>query len=642
MNDIRKQLINRRFTVLVVVSALIFSLCAPFLQRTANASSYTAIVNPDKQYQTWEGWGTSLAWFANRIGGASDATRNWYADQLFDVNQGLGFNIVRYNIGGGENPQHHFLELRAAVPGFKASSTADYDWSSDANQRWMLQAAKARNTPQHFIAEAFANSPPWWMTNSGSVTGPVLPLTDNLKGDMFDDFADYLTTVVQHFKDNEGITFRTLSPINEPDGLWVYSNRQEGAFYSQYSRGTIIQHVHDALVQKGLPTTQSSADSNAVFLARDTINAYTDITKSMISQYNVHTYYGNDTERKQVFYAAGNKPIWMSEHGDGEANGIEMSRSIVSDIKYMKNSAWVYWQAVEENAAPGWGMIETDLNDANNNAFTPNVKQKFWSMAQWSKFIRPGYRIIDIEDGDSVAAYDAASQKLVIITVNDRSSSNNVTYDLTKFGDITGGVTAYRTVAPSNGVTPENFANINVVMNNRSFQNTVPAYSVTTYVVDGVTLKNHMSSAAIDTSAYYKIVNKNSGKVLDVKGAYLDDSTSVIQYADNGGANQQWQFVDMGRGIYKIKNRNSVKMLEIQGESTSDGAQAVQYHDTEWRGVNQEWKLIDAGGGYYSIVNINSDKVLDVKGESTSDSASIIQYTGRGSSNQLWKLVKVN
>lgn len=642
MIDMGKQLIKRRFTVMVAVSALIFSLCAPFLQGTANASSYTAIVNPDKQYQTWEGWGTSLAWFANRVGGAEDAKRNWYADQLFDVNQGLGFNIVRYNIGGGENPQHHFLELRAAVPGFKASPTADYDWSSDANQRWMLQAAKERNQPQEFIAEAFANSPPWWMTNSGSVTGAVLPLTDNLKGDMFDDFADYLTTVVQHFKDNEGITFRTLSPINEPDGFWLYSNRQEGAFYSQYSRGTIIQHVHDALVQKGLPTTQSSADSNAVFLARDTINAYTDITKSMISQYNVHTYFGNDTERKQVFYAAGNKPIWMAEHGDGEANGIEMSRSIVSDIKYMKNSAWVYWQAVEENAAPGWGMIETDLNDANNNAFTPNVKQKFWSMAQWSKFIRPGYKIIDIEDGDSVAAYDAASQKLVIVTVNDRSSSNDVTYDLSKFGDINGSVTAYRTVAPSNGVTPENFANINVALNNKSFQNTVPAYSVTTYVVDGVNLKNHTSNAAIDTSAYYKIVNKNSEKVMDVKGAYLDDSTSAIQYADNGGANQQWQFVDMGRGIYKIKNHNSGKMLEIQGESTSDGAQAIQYHDTEWRGVNQEWKLIDAGGGYYSIVNINSDKVLDVKGESTSNSASIIQYTGRGSSNQLWKLVKVN
>lgn len=637
-----KQLIKRRFTVMVTVSALISSLCTPFLQGTANASSYTAIVNPDKQYQTWEGWGTSLAWFANRVGGASDATRNWYADQLFDVNQGLGFNIVRYNIGGGENPQHNFLELRATVPGFKASPTADYDWSSDANQRWMLQAAKARNQPQEFIAEAFANSPPWWMTNSGSVTGAVLPGIDNLKGDMFDDFADYLTTVIQHFKDNEGITFRTVSPINEPDGLWLYSNRQEGAFYSQYSRGTIIQHVHDALVQKGLPTTQSSADSNAVWLARDTINAYTDITKSMLSQYNVHTYFGNDTDRKQVFYAAGNKPIWMSEHGDGEANGIEMSRSIVSDIKYMKNSAWVYWQAVEENAAPGWGMIETDLNDANNNAFTPNVKQKFWSMAQWSKFIRPGYKIIDIEDGDSVAAYDAASQKLVIVTVNDRSSSNDITYDLSKFGDITGSVTAYRTVAPSNGITPENFTNINVVLNNKSFQNTVPAYSVNTYVVDGVNLKNHTSSAVIDTSAYYKIVNKNSGKVMDVKGVYLDDSTSVIQYADNGGANQQWQFVDMGRGIYKIKNHNSGKMLEIQGESTSDGAQAIQYYDTEWRGVNQEWKLIDAGGGYYSIVNINSDKVLDVKGESTSNSASIIQYTGRGSSNQLWKLVKVN
>ncbi|KAA1177487.1 hypothetical protein [Paenibacillus sp. B2(2019)] len=50
------------------------------------------------------------------------------------------------------------------------------------------------------------------------------------------------------------------------------------------------QKVKDALMQKGLPTTQSSADSNAVWLARDTINAYTDITKSMLSQYNVREF----------------------------------------------------------------------------------------------------------------------------------------------------------------------------------------------------------------------------------------------------------------------------------------------------------------------------------------------------------------
>ncbi|MFB9325621.1 hypothetical protein ACFFSY_06755 [Paenibacillus aurantiacus] len=28
---------------------------------TAIAAAYTAVVNPSVQYQTWEGWGTSLA-----------------------------------------------------------------------------------------------------------------------------------------------------------------------------------------------------------------------------------------------------------------------------------------------------------------------------------------------------------------------------------------------------------------------------------------------------------------------------------------------------------------------------------------------------------------------------------------------------
>ena len=80
---------------------------------------------------------------------------------------------MRYNIGGGENPQYlppntPYLQYRAQVPGFLASSTAQYDWTQDANQRWVLQQGILKGVN---IQEAFSNSPPWWMTNSGSVTG---------------------------------------------------------------------------------------------------------------------------------------------------------------------------------------------------------------------------------------------------------------------------------------------------------------------------------------------------------------------------------------------------------------------------------------------------------------------------------------
>jgi hypothetical protein len=42
----------------------------------------------------WEGWGTSLAWFAHALGHDS-VTRDLVCRLLFSKDEGLGFNIVR-------------------------------------------------------------------------------------------------------------------------------------------------------------------------------------------------------------------------------------------------------------------------------------------------------------------------------------------------------------------------------------------------------------------------------------------------------------------------------------------------------------------------------------------------------------------
>ena len=54
----------------------------------------------DREQQAFEGWGTSLCWFANVAGGYPDPQRNYLADLLFDLKKGLGLQICRYNIGG--------------------------------------------------------------------------------------------------------------------------------------------------------------------------------------------------------------------------------------------------------------------------------------------------------------------------------------------------------------------------------------------------------------------------------------------------------------------------------------------------------------------------------------------------------------
>ena len=68
-------------------------------QRTTDTQMAT-IVQSAQNRQQFEGWGTSLCWFANIVGGFPDPIRHHLMDLLFDHEKGLGIEICRYNIGG--------------------------------------------------------------------------------------------------------------------------------------------------------------------------------------------------------------------------------------------------------------------------------------------------------------------------------------------------------------------------------------------------------------------------------------------------------------------------------------------------------------------------------------------------------------
>jgi alpha-L-fucosidase len=142
-----------------------------------------------------------------------------------------------------------------------------------------------------------------------------------------------------------------------------------------------------------------------------------------------------------------------------------------------------------------------------------------------------------------------------------------------------------------------------------------------------------------DPAGYYRIINRNSGKCIDVTGSSTADGAQIVQWTYNGGNNQQWQIIDVGGGYFRITNRNSGKSLDVNAQSTEDGAQLIQW--PYGGGNNQQWQLVDVGGGYYEIVCKNSSKCADVTGASTADGAQIIQWTYAGGNNQQWQIIKM-
>ncbi|WSW01804.1 RICIN domain-containing protein [Streptomyces sp. NBC_01006] len=147
-------------------------------------------------------------------------------------------------------------------------------------------------------------------------------------------------------------------------------------------------------------------------------------------------------------------------------------------------------------------------------------------------------------------------------------------------------------------------------------------------------------AATVDGNAWYALVNRNSGKALDVYGASTADDARVSQWTRNDGANQQWQFVDSGGGFYRLKARHSGKVLDVAGASTADGAAIAQRADGN--GVNQQFRLADSDAGHVRLINRNSGKAVEVQGASTADGGNVVQYSDWGGANQQWQMVKLS
>lgn len=470
---------------------------------TAQATASTKVeVNPDTGFQTLEGWGTSLAWFGYVAGGAPDKMRNQVADLLFNPKTGLGLNVVRYNIGGGENPKYHSMEFRAAVPGYEPRP-GTWDWNADATQRWFLQAAMQRGADEQ---EAFSNSPPYWMTISGSVTG-AKDGGDNLKQADYGAFAQYLAKVVQHFQTQWRVTFRSVEPFNEPmSNWWKFGGHQEGSHFGQEAQNRVVPLLQRELAAEKSMTTISAPDDNSIDETYLNLTNYPNSVRNDISQVNTHSYNGTARGSLAALAAKDGKGLWMSEYGDGDETGLTMSEQIVQDMKQMQPTAWIYWQALDGASSDnnGWGMLAASLGSFAVNQYS--VNEKYYVMGNYSRFIRPGDQFIAVDDDQSVAAYDWNSQTLTLVSTNDNLTSRIVNFDVSRFGTATSTVHAYQTTR-FHGT--ENLKPVPVgTIHSGTLTVKLPGFSVTTFAVSnaqyspaGETWK--IKSPSIGTSITY-------------------------------------------------------------------------------------------------------------------------------------------
>jgi hypothetical protein len=290
----------------------------------------------------FQGWGTSLAWWANVVGGWRSA--NQIDDALFGLPDRehpdrLGLNVLRYNIGAspvlwcgpdaqpagcaaepspqrnlpvadlGRVPQCRTFGAGRAIPTPVDGPGTRPELANDPNQVAVLRAALTRQPRGAFVLEAFANSAPWWMTVSGCPQGnpDATDARDNLSPDSYGAYAEYLSSVLASFRER-GVAFDTVDPLNEPENPWGQDNNpytgrpfctascQEGMHFGPEpplratpDMGALLAQVCGRLAAHGITTRVSFPDG---FNPSDTraLAALAGPLPACVAQLNTHMY----------------------------------------------------------------------------------------------------------------------------------------------------------------------------------------------------------------------------------------------------------------------------------------------------------------------------------------------------------------
>ncbi len=415
---------------------------------TANASKTNGGV--------FEGFGTSLCWWANRVGFSEKLTKD--SAKLFFSKEGLDLNIMRYNIGGGDDPSHnHIMRTDSEMPGWwkydEESKSFVFNPDTDKNQLAVLKAAYEASGEDAFV-EAFSNSPPYYMTVSGCTSGSKNAIANNLKKSQITPFSQYLANVCDYIQTNHGIKIKSLAAMNEPfTNYWrAYSDKQEGCHVSPGKmQSRLLTETAKALKEKKLTDiTVTATDETNTSLQLFALKNLSDEAMDVVGRISTHTY-KKATPKVGEYARLKGKNIWMSETDwssvSGETDGemgpaIWLSEKIIEDLNTISPSAWVIWQIVAAYISrvpdskgrldmPGmpdltkgyWGCAFADID--NEEIY---LSQKYYAFGQFSRYIRPGMTLIHMNSDHAIAAYDKTTGRTVIVAINPKARTRTRNY----------------------------------------------------------------------------------------------------------------------------------------------------------------------------------------------------------------------
>jgi O-glycosyl hydrolase len=269
------------------------------------------------------------------------------------------------------------------------------------------------------VLVGFVNSAPAaWTTNGRCCGGALRPGAEA-------DYARYLVDVVLELQAREGATLSYVSPMNEPDDSFPAAI-QEGMAVPLFQRLALVRAVAAELARRA-PFAMVIGDESSRVLRQFLRRAPVWLGLGGVARVGaiVHHLYDFPSDLPlRAAYLVGavfRKPVWMSEiccfdsrtGGYGQqydptmAGAMPLANLVWRSLALAGHAAFHWWLALspeigaDPSADPaaatrpndrGWndGLVYYDPRYAENANERLYVTKRFWALANFSRYVRPG------------------------------------------------------------------------------------------------------------------------------------------------------------------------------------------------------------------------------------------------------------
>ncbi|MFU0800529.1 MAG: cellulosome protein dockerin type I [Xylanivirga thermophila] len=400
--------------IICIMAILIVILSLPFNSACA-CTDNRVVIEWNNEHQKIDGFGVSQAAdiYAKELYDFSE--RKKVMDLLFSQSKGIGLSILRCEVGNGLN-----------MPTIEPEDGV-WDFSGDDAELWVINEAKKRGVDKIFST---VWSPPAWMkTNNRIQRGGFL------KKECYQKYADYLAQYVKGYKQYHDVDIYAVSIANEPEYaaqwqscLWTGSMMED--FIGNYLKPTFERENVETKVIAG--EMGINWNESVVIPALKSANAC-----SMVDIVGGHYYRGII---KPFFVAnAKGKKVWLTETSD---TGTPFKTDIEDGLSWAK-TIHKFMSSAEANAFCYWlGASYKDTNemlikmDKDNNQYI--VSKRFYTLGNYSKFIRPEYIRIETTKNPIKGIYTTAyknpkTDELIIVAINETDREYNIDFNLQGF-----------------------------------------------------------------------------------------------------------------------------------------------------------------------------------------------------------------